>query len=261
MQPLVAAGLPPPKANKSPCSRTVEAGDFSSSKREMVGKDHVSCWKAAGRSGANPARPAGVGPGIGPDYGEARGLNHPGGGGAPGRGNGGGGGGGNQKGSGGSAKAGGGGGGGDDDAVSMRGRCFRCGKKGHQVADCTESKPVRRETCNGYGHDKSKCPTEGVMLVVLVPAGGASANATALDVAEEALVVGGISGECYKVVGRGGVEQARRGKFVADTGDTTHMFANSDGFVRYEECDRRVRVAAGETFFPIVGVWRRDGNP
>ncbi|CAB1116999.1 unnamed protein product [Ectocarpus sp. CCAP 1310/34] len=30
------------------------------------------------------------------------------------------------------------------------------------------------------------------------------------------------------------------------------MFANSDGFVRYEECDRRVRVAAGETF-PIVG--------
>ncbi|CAB1109690.1 unnamed protein product [Ectocarpus sp. CCAP 1310/34] len=27
----------------------------------------------ASRSGANPARPAGVGPGIGPDYGEARG--------------------------------------------------------------------------------------------------------------------------------------------------------------------------------------------
>ncbi|CAB1105045.1 unnamed protein product [Ectocarpus sp. CCAP 1310/34] len=180
-----------------------------------------------------------------------------GGGGAPGRGNsgrrkGGGGGGGNQKGRGGGAKAGGGSGGGDDDAGSMRGRCFRCGKKGHQVANCPESKPVRCETCKGYGHDKSKCPTEEAVLVVEVPAGRASADATALDVAEEALVVGDISGECHKVVGRGGVEQARRGRYVADTGATTHMFANSDGFVRYEECDRRVRVAAGETF-PIVG--------
>ncbi|CAB1098770.1 unnamed protein product [Ectocarpus sp. CCAP 1310/34] len=160
-----------------------------------------------------------------------------GGGGAPGCGNGGrrkggGGGGGNQKGRGGGAKAGGGSGGGDDDAGSMRGRCFRCGKKGHQVANCPESKPVRCETCKGYGHDKRKCPTEGAVLVVEAPAGGASANATALDVAEEALVVGGISGECHKVVGRGGVEQARRGRYVADTGATTHMFANSDGFVR-----------------------------
>ncbi|CAB1104962.1 unnamed protein product [Ectocarpus sp. CCAP 1310/34] len=116
-----------------------------------------------------------------------------GGGGAPGRGNGGhrkggGGGGGNQKGRGDGVKAGGGGGGGDDDAGSMRGRCFRCGKKGHQVADCTESTPVRCETCKGYGHDKRKCPTEGAVFVVEVPAGGASANATALDVAEEALV-------------------------------------------------------------------------
>ncbi|CAB1097371.1 unnamed protein product [Ectocarpus sp. CCAP 1310/34] len=98
-----------------------------------------------------------------------------GGGGAPGRGNsgrrkGGGGGGGNQKGRGGGAKAGGGSGGGDDDAGSMRGRCFRCGKKGHQVADCTESKPVRCETCKGYGHDKSKYPTEGEVLVVTVHA-------------------------------------------------------------------------------------------
>ncbi|CAB1107532.1 unnamed protein product [Ectocarpus sp. CCAP 1310/34] len=32
----------------------------------------------ASRSGANPVRPAGVGPGIGPDYGEAKGLNPPG---------------------------------------------------------------------------------------------------------------------------------------------------------------------------------------
>ncbi|CAB1100263.1 unnamed protein product [Ectocarpus sp. CCAP 1310/34] len=32
----------------------------------------------ASKSGANPARPAGVGPGIGPDYGEARGLHPPG---------------------------------------------------------------------------------------------------------------------------------------------------------------------------------------
>ncbi|CAB1118933.1 unnamed protein product [Ectocarpus sp. CCAP 1310/34] len=32
----------------------------------------------ASRSGANPVGPAGVGPGIGPDYGEARGLNPPG---------------------------------------------------------------------------------------------------------------------------------------------------------------------------------------
>ncbi|CAB1109357.1 unnamed protein product [Ectocarpus sp. CCAP 1310/34] len=31
-----------------PCSRTAEAGDFPSSNREMVGKDRVSCWKAAG---------------------------------------------------------------------------------------------------------------------------------------------------------------------------------------------------------------------
>ncbi|CAB1109669.1 unnamed protein product [Ectocarpus sp. CCAP 1310/34] len=168
------------------------------------------------------------------------------------KGRGGGGGGGNQKGRGGGAKAGDGSGGGDDDAGSMRGRCFRCGKEGHQVANCTESKPVRCETCKGYGHDKSKCPTEKAVLVVEVPAGEASADATALDVAEEALVVGGISGECHKVVGRGGVEQAKRGRYVADTGATTHMFANSDRFVRYEECDRRVCVAAGETF-PIVG--------
>ncbi|CAB1116726.1 unnamed protein product [Ectocarpus sp. CCAP 1310/34] len=48
MQPVGAAGLLPPKANKSPCKRPAEAGDFSSSKREMVGKDHGSCWKAAG---------------------------------------------------------------------------------------------------------------------------------------------------------------------------------------------------------------------
>ncbi|CAB1105837.1 unnamed protein product [Ectocarpus sp. CCAP 1310/34] len=100
-------------------------------------------------------------------------------------------------------------------------------------------------TCKGYGRDKSKCPTEGAVLVVEAPVEGASANATALDVAEEALVVGGISGECHKVVGRGGVEQVRRGRYVAHTGATTHMFANSDGFVRYEEFDRRVRVAAG----------------
>ncbi|CAB1112812.1 unnamed protein product [Ectocarpus sp. CCAP 1310/34] len=71
----------------------------------------------------------------------------------------------------------------------MRGRCFRCGKKGHQVANCPESKPVRCGTCKGYGHDKSKCPTEEAVLVVEVPAGGTSADATALDVAEEALVV------------------------------------------------------------------------
>ncbi|CAB1101448.1 unnamed protein product [Ectocarpus sp. CCAP 1310/34] len=32
----------------------------------------------ASRPGANPERPAGVAPGIGPDYGEARGLNPPG---------------------------------------------------------------------------------------------------------------------------------------------------------------------------------------
>ncbi|CAB1096240.1 unnamed protein product [Ectocarpus sp. CCAP 1310/34] len=118
-----------------------------------------------------------------------------GGGGAPGRGNsdrrkggGGGGGGGNQKGTGGGAKPGGGSGGGDDDAGSMRGRCFRCCKKGHQVADCTENKPVQCETCKDYRHDKSKCPTEEAVLLVEVPAGGASADATALDVAEEALV-------------------------------------------------------------------------
>ncbi|CAB1112781.1 unnamed protein product [Ectocarpus sp. CCAP 1310/34] len=50
MQPVVAAGLPPQrKANKkSPCSRTAVAGNFSSSKREMVGKDHGSYWKVAG---------------------------------------------------------------------------------------------------------------------------------------------------------------------------------------------------------------------
>ncbi|CAB1102074.1 unnamed protein product [Ectocarpus sp. CCAP 1310/34] len=36
-----------PKA-KSPCSRTAEAGDFASSKREIVGKDHGSFWKADG---------------------------------------------------------------------------------------------------------------------------------------------------------------------------------------------------------------------
>ncbi|CAB1114601.1 unnamed protein product [Ectocarpus sp. CCAP 1310/34] len=33
---------------ESPCSRSAVAGDFSSSKREMVGKDHGSCWKASG---------------------------------------------------------------------------------------------------------------------------------------------------------------------------------------------------------------------
>ncbi|CAB1101382.1 unnamed protein product [Ectocarpus sp. CCAP 1310/34] len=119
---------------------------------------------------------------------------------------GGGGGGGNQKGIGGGAKAGGSSGGGDDDAGSMRGRCFRCGKKSHQVANCPESKPVRCEICKGYGHDKSKCPTEEAVLVVEVPAEGASADTTALDVAEDAMVVGNISVACHKVVGRGGVE-------------------------------------------------------
>ncbi|CAB1106841.1 unnamed protein product [Ectocarpus sp. CCAP 1310/34] len=41
-----------------------------------------------------------------------------------------------------------------------------------RVADCTESKPVRYETCKGYGHDKNTCPTEETVLVVEVPAGG-----------------------------------------------------------------------------------------
>ncbi|CAB1120980.1 unnamed protein product [Ectocarpus sp. CCAP 1310/34] len=34
--------------NKSPCSRSAVTGDFSCSKREMVGKDYGSYWKAAG---------------------------------------------------------------------------------------------------------------------------------------------------------------------------------------------------------------------
>ncbi|CAB1115443.1 unnamed protein product [Ectocarpus sp. CCAP 1310/34] len=43
-----SAGLLPREANKNQRSSSAVAGDFSSSKREMVGKNHGSCWKVAG---------------------------------------------------------------------------------------------------------------------------------------------------------------------------------------------------------------------
>ncbi|CAB1116481.1 unnamed protein product [Ectocarpus sp. CCAP 1310/34] len=176
-------------------------------------------------------------------------------GGAPGRSSGGhskgGGGGGSQKGKGGGRKGGGGGnsGGGGGGAGSMHGRCFRCGEKGHQAAACTKPEPLRCEKCLGYGHDKSKCSSEQAVLAVELPV----LDATALDVAEEALVVRDFTGEWNRVVDRGGVEQARQERFVADTGATNHMFPSANAFENYHECDRRLSVAAGKQAFAIVG--------
>ena len=177
-------------------------------------------------------------------------------GGAPGRSSGGrnkggGGGGGSQKGKGGGSKGGGGGnsGGGGGGAGSMHGRCFRCGEKGHQAAACTKPEPLRCENCLGYGHDKSKCSSEQAVLAVELPV----LDATALDVAEEALVVRDFTGEWNRVVDRGGVEQARQERFVADTGATNHMFPSANAFENYHECDRRLSVAAGKQAFAIVG--------
>ncbi|CAB1114382.1 unnamed protein product [Ectocarpus sp. CCAP 1310/34] len=49
MQPVGVAGLLPQEANeRSPRCRSAVAGDFSSSKREIVGMDHGRCWKAPG---------------------------------------------------------------------------------------------------------------------------------------------------------------------------------------------------------------------
>ncbi|CAB1107081.1 unnamed protein product [Ectocarpus sp. CCAP 1310/34] len=52
--------------------------------------------------------------------------------------------------------------------------------------------------------------------------------------------------------GGGGNQKGRGGGAKAGDGGGGGDH-DADGFVRYEECDRRVRVAAGETLFPIVG--------
>ncbi|CAB1111207.1 unnamed protein product [Ectocarpus sp. CCAP 1310/34] len=132
---------------------------------------------------------------------------------------------------------------------SMHGGCFRCGEKGDQSAACTKPEPLRCEKCLGYGHDKSKCSSEQAVLAVELPV----LDATALDVEEEALVVRDFTGEWNRVVDRGGVEQARQERFVADTGATNHMFPSANAFENYHECDRRLSVAAGKQAFAIVG--------
>ena len=61
-------------------------------------------------------------------------------------------------------------------------------------------------------------------------------DATALDLADEVLiVVRDFTGEWNRVVDRGGVEQARQERFVADTGATSHMFPSANAFENYHE--------------------------
>ncbi|CAB1096244.1 unnamed protein product [Ectocarpus sp. CCAP 1310/34] len=189
------AGL---EAKINPRSRSAEAVDFSSSEREMVDKDHISCWKAAGPADREQ---------ILWDQPEWARVRYP-----------------PRRASGGrtmlssratvaaeeerraaataaaarvaaAAAA----------AATRRGEGVARGLVAVakaattvRVADCTESKPVRCEQFKGCGHDKSKYLAEEAVLVAEVPARGALADATALDVAEAALVVGDISGECTR---------------------------------------------------------------
>ncbi|CAB1108995.1 unnamed protein product [Ectocarpus sp. CCAP 1310/34] len=110
------------------------------------------------------------------------------------RGRGGRGGGGNGENGGSGNGNGNGGGDGSSYGGRRRGRCYRCKRRGHQSFSCTT--PIadfmtQCENCDGYGHDKSKCPSakdeEEAKGETAVMAVAVASDDEELDVAREAL--------------------------------------------------------------------------
>ncbi|CAM9607237.1 unnamed protein product, partial [Laminaria digitata] len=126
--------------------------------------------------------------------------------------------------------------------------CYRCGKKGHVVADCRTKLCDR---CDGRGHTADVCPTakeEAVLAVTSEVRAGvddddSSVHASAFKVEE--------TGECSDVGSRMGkgesAWQVGDGATICDSEASTHMTPSADCMTNYRECNLKLRIADRST--------------
>jgi len=127
------------------------------------------------------------------------------------------------------------------------GKCFKCGKKGHRIANCREK---RCSGCNGMGHAADVCPApEAEAVLSMASEVGTrdvdigTAQASAFKVEE--------TGKCSDGLGRMGegesAWQVGDEAWICDSGASTHMTPSADCMLNYRECNLKLRIADGST--------------